>query len=444
MTAILNIIEIIVDKITNSTTEQEFLFLSKIIEKLNVNKVKTVTLYTDMFDDSYTYGDLYFVETENSLYYSFGPNRLKVVEGSPSLFSFGENGSGQLGDNTGIGKQSPVSVVGGFTDWIYSSSGFSHNHVIRSNGTLWGWGYNGNGRIGDNTVTVRSSPVSVVGGFTDWTEVSAGNAFSLGLRANGTAWAWGNNTRGQLGDETIVSKLSPVSVVGGYVDWIQVSAGPASFPHSVGLRANGTAWSWGNNGNGQLGDNTLVSKSSPVSVVGGFTDWTQVSAGGYHSLGIRENGTAWAWGANTNGRLGDNTTVGKSSPVSVVGGYTDWVQVSAGDRHNLGIRANGTAWAWGYNLYGRLGDGTTVSKSSPVSVVGGFTDWVQVSANIHSVGLRLNGTAWGWGGNGSGRLGDGTVTSRLSPASVIGGFGNFNDWVQLNAGGAFSVGIRTL
>jgi alpha-tubulin suppressor-like RCC1 family protein len=130
--------------------------------------------------------------------------------------------------------------------------------------------------------------------------------------------------------------------------------------------------------------------------------------------------------------------------VSVVGGYTDWVQVSAGDRHNLGIRANGTAWAWGYNLYGRLGDGTTVSKSSPVSVVGGFTDWVQVSANIHSVGLRLNGTAWGWGGNGSGRLGDGTVTSRLSPASVIGGFGNFNDWVQLNAGGAFSVGIRTL
>jgi alpha-tubulin suppressor-like RCC1 family protein len=163
----------------------------------------------------------------------------------------------------------------------------------------------------------------------------------------------------------------------------------------LGVQANGTAWAWGGNSAGSLGDGTTTNTSSPVSVVGGFTDWTQVSAGSNHSLELKSNGIAYAWGSGQDGKLGDDTVVAKSSPVLVVGGFTDWVQLDGGQSHSLGLRANGTAWAWGINTAGELGDNTaTTNTSSPVSVVGGFTDWVQISAatsvgtSTHSAGIR--------------------------------------------------------
>jgi alpha-tubulin suppressor-like RCC1 family protein len=388
-------------------------------------------------------GTVYFVLSENVPY-------VKKINGDwtlidPSLqpkalentWAWGNNNNGRLGDNTATARSSPVSVVGGFTDWIQVSAGRYHSLGVRTNGTAWAWGYNTDGQLGDNTATSKLSPVSVVGGFTNWIQVSAARYHSLGLRVNGTAWAWGANTFGRLGDNTTTTRSSPVSVVGGFTDWIQVSAGNA---HSLGLRANGTAWAWGLNTNGRLGDNTATARSSPVSVVGGFTDWIQVSAGSYHSLGLRANGTAWAWGNNLNGRLGDNSITASSSPVSVVGGFTDWIQVSAGGNHSLGLRANGTAWAWGLNSNGRLGDNSITSRLSPVSIVGGFTDWIQVSAGgSHSLGVRANGSAWAWGLNSSGRLGDNTITVKSSPVSVVGGF---TDWIQVSAGSYHSLGVR--
>ena len=303
--------------------------------------------------------------------------------------SWGNGFRGQLGDNTTVSKSSPVSVVGGYTDWTQVSAGSNHTLGVRENGTAWAWGSSSDGHLGDNTTVSKSSPVSVVGGFTDWTQVSAGQSHSLGVRSNGTAWAWGNGSNGILGNNYasgFPNRSSPVSVVGGFTDWAQLSAGSS---HSVGVRSNGTAWSWGVGSQGRLGDNTIVNKSSPVSVVGGFTDWTQVSAGGDHSLGLRENGTAWAWGANFNGDLGNNSTIARSSPVSIVGGFTDWIQLDAGGNHSLGLRENGTAWAWGSNVAGILGDNSTIAKSSPVLVAGGFTDCLRVSAGgAQSLGVR--------------------------------------------------------
>ena len=331
----------------------------------------------------------------------------------------------------------PISIYGNFTDWTQVSAGTAHSLGLRANGTAWAWGYNSLGRLGDGTTVSKTSPVSVSGGFTDWIQLSAGDAHSSGIRANGTAWGWGNNGSGRLGDGTATSKSVPVSVVGGFVDWTQISAGGT---HTLGVRANGTAWAWGINTNGRLGDNTIVAKSSPVSVVGGFTDWTQVSAGATHSLGLRANGTAWAWGVNTYGRLGDNSTTSRSSPVSVVGGFTDWIQLSAGYTHSFGLRANGTAWSWGPNLSGRLGNdsGLGGGRSSPGSILGGFTDWVQLAATRSGgLGIRANGTAWAWGGNSYGQLGDGTIVDKSSPISVIGGLA---DWVQLS-GANHSLGV---
>ena len=357
-----------------------------------------------------------------------------------SVWAWGYNAQGQLGDGTTTNRSSPVSVVGGFTDWCQVSASSKHTLGVRANGTAWGWGFAYSGQLGDGLAdSNKSSPVSVVGGFTDWRQVSAGYLHGLGLRTNGSLWAWGENLCGALGDGTVTNKSSPVSVVGGFTDWCQISAGQR---FSAAVRSNGSIWTWGCNTFGQLGDGTTVSRSSPVSVVGGFTNWCQVSAGTSHIIGIRTNGTLWAWGSNTQGQLGDGGfTASRLSPVSVVGGFTDWCQVSNSYSPSFAIRTNGTAWGWGYNASGQLGNNSTVARSSPVSVVGGFTDWCQVSAgSSHTIGLRTNGTLWAWGSNNSGNLGNNSTTSRSSPVSVVGGF---NDWCQIAAGGSHTVGIRT-
>jgi alpha-tubulin suppressor-like RCC1 family protein len=366
----------------------------------------------------------------------------KVVGGSAArLYAWGDNnlqGGGMLGDGTSVGKSSPVSVLGGFTDWVSASGGLYHSMGIRANGTLWAWGFNGNGRLGTNTTTNTSSPVSVVGGFTNWVIASTGREHSLGLRATGQLYAWGSNGSGRLGDNTVTAKSSPVLVAGGFSDWKSANAGDL---HSLGLRANGTLYAWGNNGSGRLGDNTVANKSSPVVVVGGFTDWVSASASYVHSVGLRANGTIWTWGANTSGVLGQNTaaTASRSSPVTIAGGFTNWIGASSSGGHSIALRADGTAWSWGFNSSGRLGDNTATTRSSPVSVVGGFTDWTAVSGGgFFCIGLRANGTLWAWG-TGGGMIGDGTIVSRSSPVSVVGGF---TDWVSAGAGNGHVFGIR--
>ncbi len=385
-----------------------------------------------------TPGSVYFVESEgypyirriNGTWIMIEPSSQGALA-SPNAYAWGLNNGGQIGDGGETTyRESPVSVAGGFTDWVQISTGGLHSAGLRANGTAWSWGYNGFGRLGDGTTTDRSSPVLIAGGFTDWVQVSAGGVNAAAIRANGTAWSWGWGGGSQIGDGTTANKSSPVLVAGGFTDWIQIDVGAN---HTTALRANGTAWVWGWNVSGQLGDNTTTTRSSPVSVVGGFTDWVQVSSGPLHTTALRANGTAWAWGQNSYGRLGDSTITTRSSPVSVVGGFTDWVQISAGYSHTAALRANGTAWAWGRGIHGCLGDGqSNSSRSSPVSVVGGFTDWVQISAgNFRTFALRTNGTAWAWGNNYFGRLGDGTGgTYQSSPVSVVGGF---TDWVQVSA-----------
>jgi alpha-tubulin suppressor-like RCC1 family protein len=433
-------LETLISTLPSSEELKEVALLIVSLALITDNRILSVPTINDL-PATAAAGSVYFVDSLGLPYIRRINGTWIIIEPNQTLtnaYAWGTASEGRLGDGTAVSKSSPVAVVGGFTDWVQVSASI-HTVGIRANGTAWAWGRNSVGQLGDDTTVSKSSPVSVVGGFADWIQVDAGETSTFGVRANGTAWGWGGNSDGRLGDGTTVSKSSPVSVIGGFTDWVEVSAGVGSSSHTVGVRANGTAWAWGNNGYGRLGDDTTVAKSSPVSVVGGFTDWVEVSGAIEHTVGVRANGTAWAWGSNFNGRLGDNTTVAKSSPVSVVGGFTDWVQVSASS-HTVGVRANGTAWAWGLNDAGRLGDNTIINASSPVSVVGGFTDWVQVIAGAaHTVGLRANGTAWGWGAGAVGRLGDNTTVDKSSPVSVVGGF---TDWVQISAG-VHTVALRS-
>ena len=359
-----------------------------------------------------------------------------LVADSQLLLGWGNNAFGQLGDNTTTSRIFPGGVAADFSDWCQICAGTQHTAAVRTGGSAWAWGSNCYGRLGDNTTTSRSSPVSVVGGFCDWCQISAGNSHTAAVRTGGSAWAWGCNGSGQLGDNTITSRSSPVSVVGGFSDWCQISAG---HHHTAAIRPGSGAWTWGRNSAGQLGDNTITSRRSPVSVVGGFCDWCKISAGAAHTAAVRTGGSAWTWGYNNVGQLGDNTTTTRSSPVSVVGGFCDWCQISA-HNHTAAVRTDGSAWAWGCNSYGRLGDNTTTTRSSPVSVVGGFTNWCQISAGSqHTAAVRTNSSAWAWGCNIFGQLGDCTTTSRSSPVSVVGGFTN---WCQISAGGCHTLGIR--
>ena len=241
----------------------------------------------------------------------------------------------------------------------------------------------------------------------------------------GELYAWGSNSAGRLGDNTTVYKSSPIQV-GALTTWSQVSAGNS---FTAAITTSGELYAWGNNPFGQLGDNTAVAKSSPVQV-GALTNWAQVSAGsGSFCAAIKTDGTLWTWGRGGSGRLGDGTDITKSSPVQV-GALTNWAQVSAGSEHAAAITTGGVLYAWGDNSNGQVGDNTTVNKSSPVGV-GALTNWLQVSADLSTTSVKTDGTMWAWGGNNYGQLGQNDTVKRSSPVQI----GGLTTWSQVSVSG---------
>jgi alpha-tubulin suppressor-like RCC1 family protein len=294
-------------------------------------------------------------------------------------------------------------------------------HALKSNGESWAWGVNETGQLGKNNVTVYSSPVAVVG-WHAFIDVAANNYSNLnygsclGLKIDGTAWAWGYNPYGQLGTGNRTNYSSPVSVIGSHV-FIRVRSG---CNHSLFHKADGSIWACGYNATGQLGNNSTTSRSSPVLVVGGHS-FTRMagSIGGWHSLALKANGECWTWGWNSNGQLGDGTITDRSSPVLVVGGHS-FIKVAAGYLHSLGLKADGSVWAWGDNTSGGLGNNSRTDRSSPVLVVGSHSFIDIKASNLFSLGLKANGQIWSWGYNGNAALGTNNLTSYSSPVLVVG------------------------
>jgi len=354
---------------------------------------------------------------------------------NPRLYAWGNNVAGELGDGTVTDRHSPVQI-GSLTDWssITTSSVGRAIIAVKTDNTLWACGLNTDAQLGDGTVLNRSSPVQI-GTLTDWASVEAtGELHGGAIKTDGTLWTWGKQTTGALGDGTVVARSSPVQI-GTSTDWSIVVGGAFQ---SIAIKTDGTLWSWGRANFGALGDNTTVNKSSPVQI-GSDTDWASVSSGSDFSLVIKTGNTLWAWGDAGAGRIGDNqTSSNRSSPVQI-GALTDWSSVSAGSQNGVAIKTDGTLWTWGRGSSGELGDGTAANKSSPVQV-GSDTDWSSVSAGrLFCLAIKTDGTLWAWGDNApDGQLGQGDTVERSSPTQV----GSFKTWAKIGTGTQHSIAIK--
>ncbi|MCF6094513.1 fibronectin type III domain-containing protein [Microaerobacter geothermalis] len=352
-----------------------------------------------------------FIQREMSSI-SAGNGHSLALKSDETVWAWGLNDVGQLGDGTTTNRTTPVQVSG-LTDVVAVAKGAGHSLALKSDRTVWAWGLNNLGQLGDGTTMNRISPVQVLG-VTDIVAIAAWNGHSLALKSDGTVWAWGRNNLGQLGDGTTSNRISPVQVQG-LTDVVDIAAG---YDHSLALKSDGTVWAWGYNGYGQLGDGTTANRTTPVQVQG-LTDVVAIAPGYYHSLALKSDGTVWAWGYNGYGQLGDGTTANRTTPFQVQG-LTEVVAIAAGYHHSLALKSDGTVWAWGLNDVGQLGDGTTTNRRTPFQVQG-LTDVVAIAAGYkHSLALKSDGTVWAWGRNNYGQLGDATTINRTTPVQVQG------------------------
>lgn len=341
-----------------------------------------------------------------------GPFHSMAIRSDGSLWAWGANTWGQLGDGSTTSRPVPMRL-GVESTWAILSLGHGHSSALKQDGSLWTWGDNSVGQLGSG----RADPLRPgrVGSATNWRGVAAGLHHLLALQGEGALWASGFNSHSSLGDGTTTVRYNLVQI--GTQFWSKVAGGDES---SAAINGDGTLWCWGNNDSGQVGDGAAgTDRREPVRV-GGAVSWKMVHVRNRHTVAIRSNGTLWAWGRNFYGQLGDGTVINRSTPQQI-GTARTWVAVEAGDSHTVGLQTDGSLWVWGRNDYGQLGDGLGIRRLSPFQIRPGER-WQAVSAGAyHTLALRVDGTLWACGHNGFGQLGDSTTTDRLSFVQVTGG-----------------------
>lgn len=297
------------------------------------------------------------------------------VTSNNELYLWGSNDYGQIGQgNTSTSRTSPLQV-GSDKEWAGVFIGPStkrYVHQVTTSGELWGQGRNSNGCLGDGAQIERSSPVQI-GALTNWYKGthcnninSTANFTTFFIKTDGTLWGWGADSNGVLGQNTDgLSSVSPLQI-GSATNWTHIVA---FNHHAHGLRGT-SLYGWGQGSSGVIGDGQLISQSSPVQIAG---SWSDVSAGDEFAMGIKADGTLWGWGLGSVGQNGSETRTTSSSPVQV-GALTNWSRVFCGGAFTIASKTDGTLWGWGDNSNSRLGLNDTVDRSSPVQI-GVLTGW---------------------------------------------------------------------
>ena len=347
-----------------------------------------------------------------------GGDSSAAIKEDGTLWTWGYNRYGQLGCGLDGSVYYQVENPTQIMDNAKSVSlGNMHSAAIREDGTLWVWGLNDHGQVGDGSSEQEiNAPVKVLD---DVAFVSLGGSHSSAITKDGSLWTWGLNDRGQLGDGTTEDRGTPVKVMDGVAS---VSLGAS---HSAAVKQDGSLWIWGDNSHGQLGDETAENRITPVKVMDGVVS---VSLGSSYSAAIRSDGSLWAWGLNDDGQVGDGTTENRITPVKVMDGVES---VSLGATHSAAVAKDGSLWTWGFNGgSGKLGDGTTEDRSTPVKVMDGVAS---VSlGRWHSAAVKSDGSLWTWGSGEYGQLGryyGGAGSYRRTPTELMDGvaipFGSF-------------------
>jgi alpha-tubulin suppressor-like RCC1 family protein len=328
-----------------------------------------------------------------------------------TLWAWGWNAFDQLGLGDTNNRLLP-NPVGTDTDWDRIACGDLHNLALKNNRTLWSWGSNGTGQLGMGDTEYNNPEPLLVGTENDWAEIAGGSNFSFAIKTDGTLWSCGANDFGQLGlgDTELRTTLNLIVTE---TDWSIVKAGER---HTIALKIDSTIWSWGNNWFGELGlgDNGEETERKTPTQVGTDSNWGTVGRGGYHSLAIKTNGTIWSWGTCGYGQLGLGDSIGRNTP-SQIGTDSNWSLVTGGEMHTIALKTNDTIWGWGFNGFGQLGLGDNANRNTP-SQTGTETDWSTIATGgNHTIALKTDGIIWLWGWNEYGQLGLGDTVNRNIP-----------------------------
>jgi alpha-tubulin suppressor-like RCC1 family protein len=338
-----------------------------------------------------------------------------AIKRNGSLWCWGYNQYGQVGIETDLGREFSYPIIVTSEESFSSVSvGGHHTCAIKTDGSLWCWGHNGYGQVGDGTNTNRNSPTQVPGMSSGVSSISLGWYHSCAIKTDGSLWCWGNNEYGQLGDRSYENKNSPVQIMPS-----EVSSVSAGGHHTCAVKTDGSLWCWGDNSYGQIGNGTLGgSVSEPVQVIPSGV--SSVSSGWFHTCAVKQNGSLWCWGDNGYGQLGNNSFGGRVSYPVQVTSLSDVSSVSLGWYHTCAIKTDGSLWCWGWNIFGQLGDGRGEDKHSPHQIMPSGVSFVSLGG-FHTCAIKEEESSlWCWGWNSFGQLGDGEKgTIRRTPIRVI-------------------------
>jgi uncharacterized repeat protein (TIGR02543 family) len=394
---------------------------------------------------------------------SVGTSHVVALKLDGTLWAWGSNSYGQIGADTATDFYKVPVQIGQDTDWVQVEAGGLFTIALKRNGTVWIWGELFGNYSWDSPTLVRSQ--------NDWVEIAAGFNFAVAIKNDGTMYAWGDNKYGQLGlGTTGINGTSGPIKVGESAHWAKVSCGNY---YAVALTNDGSLYAWGNISGNKYYDSHLFGADEPkkytahswksisagsskamaiqsngtlwaftdyygMDKIGSDNDWQSVSTGNMHSLALKENGTLWAWGMNSDGQLGDDTTIDRAMPTQI-GSSSNWSKIAVGNSISFGISSTGSVYGWGRDAYGMLGKGGTSDTLVPTQVdLSG--NWAHVdSGAYHTLAVKTDGTLWAWGRNALGQLGNGTNKAASLPVQI----GESATWQRVAAGYEFSLGLQS-